>query len=137
MNLTKKTYKFKVEKFLPLTDTQWSKIQHHFEKTNSLGRPSIVDLRLIVDGLRYIIRTGVQWRNVPQKYGKSATLRYYWDKCRKDKTWSNALKTLVCERRQQLARNTMPTVGAIAAANRRQPECQNSSFYPRGRRDRW
>lgn len=119
MKLQEKTYNFKVTKFEPLTDTQWAKIQNFVEKPYHIGRPRKVDLRKVLDGLRHLVRTGAQWRNVSEQYEKSAVLRYYYDKWKKDGTWSRILKTLVSYRRNQLGRIKEPTLGAIAAANRR------------------
>ena len=67
MKLQMKTYKFKVESFQPLTDTQWATINDLVEKTYVTGRPRKTNLRNVVDGIRYLVRTGCQWRNVDTK----------------------------------------------------------------------
>jgi putative transposase len=108
-----KTYKFKVRKFHPLSDNQWANIQDLVEKTYTTGRPRKVNLRSILDGLRFLVRTGCQWRNMDEKYGKMSTLRYYFDKWTDDGTWSLLLKTLVLKRRGQLNRQIEPSLGAI------------------------
>jgi putative transposase len=113
MQLPEKTYVFKVSCFLPLTDTQWAKIQGLVETPYTTGRPRKVDLRLVVDGLRYLVRTGCQWRNVPSTYEKKSVLWYYFDKWKRDKTWSKILFKLVGLRRVQLNRCEQPSLGAI------------------------
>lgn len=108
-----KTYTFKVRKFHPLSDNQWANIQHLIEKPYATGRPRKVNLRCILDGLRFLVRTGCQWRNLNEKYGKMSTLRYYFEKWTADDTWSLLLKTLVSKRRLQLKRPIEPSLGAI------------------------
>jgi transposase len=48
---------------LPLLPSQKPKI----------GRPAVV-LRRIIDGIRWEVRTGAPWRNVPERYGPWPTL---------------------------------------------------------------
>ena len=108
-----KTLHFKVTEFQPLTDNQWSKIQNILEKPYTTGRPRKINLRNIFDGLRHLVRTGCQWRNIDKTYGTKSILRYYFDKWRLDNTWSDALQILVCERREQLGRHEKPSLGAV------------------------
>lgn len=113
MKLQMKTYKFKVESFQPLTDTQWANINDLVEKTYVTGRPRKTNLRNVVDGIRYLVRTGCQWRNVDTKYEKMSVLRYYFDLWTKNNTWSKILKSLVSARRVQLGCEEEPDLGAI------------------------
>lgn len=104
---------FKIREFQALTDTQWAKVQNILEKVYRTGRPRKINLRSVFDGLRHMVRTGSQWRNVDKTYGTKSVLRYYFDKWKRDGTWSEALKSLILKRRGQLGRNEQPTLGAI------------------------
>lgn len=108
-----KTYKFKVKAFQPLTDTQWANINDLVEKTYTTGRPRKANLRNVIDGIRYLLRTGCQWRNVDTKYEKMSVLRYYFDLWTRNNTWSEILKRLVLARRVQLGCEEEPDLGAI------------------------
>ena len=55
-----KTYTFKVGEFTPLSDNQWANIADLLEKPYTRGRPREVNLRNMVDGLRFLVRTGCQ-----------------------------------------------------------------------------
>jgi transposase len=74
-----KSYKFKVRSFQPLTDMQWSNIADLIAKPYTTSRPPTVNLHNVVDGLRYLVRTGCQWRNIGTKYENPSVLRYYFD----------------------------------------------------------
>ena len=113
-----KTYKFKTVSFQPLTgrhseDTQWTNIKDLIEKTYITGRPRKTNLRNVVDGLRYLVRTGCQWRNVDIKYEKKSVLRYYFDLWRKENILPKLLKRLILLRRVQLGCEAAPNLGAI------------------------
>jgi len=108
-----KTYHFKVSKYTPISDNQWTKIRDLLEKPYTTARPRTVSIRTILDGLRYLVRTGCQWRNIDEKYGKMSSLRYYFDKWTADGTWTLLLKRLVLGRRGQLGLKTELSVGAI------------------------
>ena len=66
-----------------LTDAQWARLQpllppQQRSKGTKGGRPSI-DHRQIINGILWILRTGVPWRDLPDRYGKRSTVstRYY------------------------------------------------------------
>jgi putative transposase len=113
MAISKKTYKFKVKRFEPLTGHQWAQIKDLLEVKSLTGRPRTVNLRHVVDGLRHLVRTGCQWRNANIRYESPSVLRYYFDKWKRDGTWSKVLQKLVSLRREQLGRYLKPSLGAI------------------------
>lgn len=49
---------------VPLTDSQWQRLEIFFSKTSTRGRKRQVSMRQVVDELLYIVQTGVQWRNL-------------------------------------------------------------------------
>ncbi|MFD8707695.1 transposase [Kitasatospora sp. NPDC059648] len=51
-----------------LSDEQWAVLEPLLP-TGSVGRPSRSRRRLI-DGIRWRVRTGAPWRDVPPEYGK-------------------------------------------------------------------
>ena len=52
-----------------LTDTQFEQIQTLFpKKTETRGRKSI-DFRQVLNGIFYVLRTGIPWRDLPPRYG--------------------------------------------------------------------
>lgn len=75
----KKILHFKIKEFLPLTDTQWAKIQYIVEKPYLTGWWRTINLCSVVDGLGYLFRTGVQWRNVGKsfRWRSAAQLNFY------------------------------------------------------------
>ena len=68
-----------------LPDIAWEKIEKflpHYSKSPKGGRPR-AELRKIMNGILYVLRTGCQWKMVPKEYGSgSMCYRYFqeWEK---------------------------------------------------------
>jgi putative transposase len=73
-----------------LTDGQWARIRAVVERGSGLGRPASVDRRQVVNALRYMTRTGCQWRLLPKDFPNWSTVRYYFDMW----TWDHRLEEL-------------------------------------------
>ena len=62
---------------VPLTDSQWQRLEIFFSKTSTRGRKRQVSMRQVVDELLYIVQTGVQWRNLRSNISWQ-TIYYYF-----------------------------------------------------------
>jgi transposase len=62
-----------------LTDTQWSAISVFFP----IQRKRKLDLKDVVDAILYMVRTGCQWRNLPNCYPKWTAVQYYFERWKK------------------------------------------------------
>ncbi|WP_010056776.1 transposase [Streptomyces globisporus] len=52
-----------------LTDTQWTRLELLLPKGKKPGRPLVWTRRQLIDGIRFRTRTGVPWRDMPERYG--------------------------------------------------------------------
>src|SRR4051794_41849906 len=55
-----------------VTDEQWALIEPHIPVRPG-GRPRTTDLRDVVDGIFYVLRTGCQWRHLPRGFPPPST----------------------------------------------------------------
>ena len=67
-------------------------------KTSRRGRPTTVNFRVILAGIFYVLRTGIQWQALPrEKFGPPSTVYYYFarwsDSGIFEKMWAIALET--------------------------------------------
>ena len=60
-----------------LTDAEWETVQPFLPKPLPRGRPWEVDLREILNAIRYLARTGCGWRMLPVHFGPWETV-YWW-----------------------------------------------------------
>jgi len=56
-----------------LTDAQWSKLQPLLPRRRQ-GRQSTLGDRLFVDAVIFRARTGIQWRDLPERFGNWKTV---------------------------------------------------------------
>ena len=57
-------------------DELWQRMQPllpRYQKSKKGGRPR-VDLRVVANGIFYVLRTGCQWKAAPCEYGSGSTL---------------------------------------------------------------
>lgn len=82
---------------MDLTDKQWQAIEPGLPKSKSRpgkrGRPS-VDKRAVLNGILWILRTGAQWRTLPERYPAYQTCHRYFQGWSRAGILSKLLKKL-------------------------------------------
>jgi putative transposase len=91
-----------------LTDEQWEMIRPHLEVEQTDGRPREVDLREVVNTLRYIEKTGVQWSMLPHDLPAKSTVYEYHSRWAKDGTWDRVVADLNARARKKKAASRHP-----------------------------
>ncbi|WP_226962381.1 MULTISPECIES: transposase [unclassified Streptomyces] len=70
-----------------LTDAQWARLEPLSPQGKKPGRPPTRIRRQLIDGIRFRTRTGVPWRDVPERYGPSARSHDLFRRWRRDGAW--------------------------------------------------
>ena len=91
-----------------LSDAEWVLVEPALAPAPT-GRPRTRDLREIVDGIFYVLRTGCQWRYLPADYGPWSTVSYYFYQWRDDGTWAGILDELRRAERVRQGRHPEPS----------------------------
>lgn len=60
-----------------LTDEEWKQIAPLMPGSGRRGRPREVDLREVINALRYLVRSGCGWEMLPIHFGPWQTV-YWW-----------------------------------------------------------
>lgn len=77
-----------------LTDTQWDRPAPLLPGGKRPGRPPIWTRRQLIDGIRFRTRTGVPWRDVPERYGPWGRVYDLFRRWQRNSTWQNVLAEL-------------------------------------------
>lgn len=77
-----------------LTDAQWAVIEPLLPTPASRGRPPTRSRRELIDGVRWRVRTGVPWRDIPARYGPWPTIYGLFRRWQRDGTWQAILTAL-------------------------------------------
>ena len=77
------------------------------------GRPRTVNMREVLNGIFYVLKTGCQWENLPKDLPPSGTVFYYYNSWRKTKVWQQLNDALRGQVRVQEGRQSTPSAGSI------------------------
>ncbi|MDX3490344.1 IS5 family transposase [Streptomyces sp. ID05-18] len=77
-----------------LTDAQWAVLEPSLPKGAKAGRPPVCPRRQLTDGIRFRVRTGVPWRDVPVGYGPWRRVYGLFRRWQRNGTWQRILTRL-------------------------------------------
>ncbi|MEU9383034.1 IS5 family transposase [Streptomyces sp. NPDC048279] len=77
-----------------LTDEQWTVLEPLLPKGARAGRPPVWPRRQLIDGIRFRVRTGVPWRDVPVEYGPWSRIYDLFRRRQRNGTWQRVLTRL-------------------------------------------
>ena len=93
----------------PLTDPQWAAISPFF----NLKRKRKHDLRQIIDCILWLLRTGCQWRNLPDGWPHWQAVYYYFDVWKTNDLFERINATLNQMDRKRVGRMPTPSLVCI------------------------
>ena len=70
-----------------LTDRQWAVLAPLLPAPSATGRPPKWEKRQLIDGIRWRIRIGAPWRDVPAEYAPWPTVYGLFRRWQRDGTW--------------------------------------------------
>lgn len=82
-----------------MPDVLWERIEGllpRFKKSRKGGRPRL-GWRTVLDGIFYVLRTGCQWKAVPQGFGSGSSLHRYFQMLIKRKVFSDIWRMALLE----------------------------------------
>ena len=118
-----------------LTDEQWKKIEHHLPgKAGDPGRTAS-DNRLFVNAVLYVLKTGIPWADLPERFGKPNTAWKRFDRWAAAGVWERVARTLgdadLSEAIQELQLDsTSVKAHPTASTGRREPGEKNMTPTP-------
>jgi len=96
-----------------LTDGEWAVRKPLVPEAKRGGRPEKYRKRAILNGIRYVTRTGCAWRLLPHDFPPWVTVYHYFRKWRKDGTWKRIHDKLRGDVRVKAGRNRQPSAAII------------------------
>src|ERR671910_453134 len=96
-----------------LSDDEWRCIGPYLPGPAGRGRPRLHGLRMILDAVFYVLKSGCPWRLLPRDFSPWKTVYDWFRRWRIDGTWER-LNTALRERlRVRLGRDPQPSAGIV------------------------
>jgi transposase len=83
-----------------LTDVQWEKIAPLLPPPKATGRPRADD-RTTLNGILFVLRNGLRWQDLPERYGSPVTCWRRLSQWEQDGTWEKLWRTFLRELDEQ------------------------------------
>jgi putative transposase len=96
-----------------LTDAQWARIAPLIPPAQPGGRHRTVDMREVVNGLLYLLRSGCAWRLLPHDLPPWGTVHCYYRRWRLDGTWPRIHDALRAQVRVAAGREPSPSAAIL------------------------
>jgi putative transposase len=96
-----------------LTDREWQYIKTLIPPAKSGGRRRVTDMRLTLNAIFYLTRSGCAWRYLPRDYPPWQTVYGYLRAWRSDGTWQRIHDHLRARLRRQEGRERQPSAAIL------------------------
>lgn len=96
-----------------LSDQEWAILEPLLPPPKPGGRPRSVQLRVILNGIFYVLRSGCQWRLLPRTYGPWSTVYAYYRAWRIAGVWERLHTRLREAVRRQEGREPTPSAAIL------------------------
>lgn len=96
-----------------LRDEEWQLLAPMVPPAKHGGRPRSVDMRAVLDGVFHVLRTGCQWRHLPQDFPPWPTVYGNFRLLIESGSFDEMLHVLRMEEREAAGRETSPSAAII------------------------
>lgn len=115
-----------------LTDAEFALIVPFLPQAKRGGRPRTTEMREVLNAILYLLRTGCQWRMLPQEFPPRSTVYDYFRRFWQLGLWARIWMALLMEAREAAGREASPSAGIIDSQSVKTPEPFGESGGIRG-----
>ena len=119
-----------------LTDAEWAIIEPRLPERSKLGRPAKWPLRTIVNGMFFVLRSGLPWRMLPKDFPPVSTVQRYFYAWRDSGLWTAINHLHLTALRLAAGREASPSAGVIDSQSVKTTESGGPRGYDAGKKIR-
>lgn len=97
-----------------LTDAEWERLASLIPAAKPGGRPRKTDMRVAMNAILYLLRTGCPWRYLPSDgFPPRSTVYNIFRRFQRDGVWQSIWDHLHADLRERLGRDASPSAAII------------------------
>ena len=112
-----------------MTDAEWEQVRPHLPKPAKRGRKVAVDLREVLNAIRYLARAGVGWRMMPHDFPPWQTVYWWFRRFVRRVLFRTLHDVALMLDREQAGREASPTAGVLDSQSVKAPHAPGGGGY--------
>src|SRR3712207_4158237 len=117
-----------------LTDEEWERTSPLLPKPSKRGRPPGVDLREVMNAIRYLARTGCGWRLLPKDFPPWPTVSWWFRRFVRRLLFRTIHDLALMLARERGGREASPTAGVLDSQTVKAPAAPDGGGYDAAKR---
>jgi transposase len=114
-----------------LTDEEWTRIEPFLPRASKAGRPIEVDLREVMNAIRYMARSGGGWRMLPNDFPPWQTVYWWFRRFVRRFMFQTIHDVAMMLDRERVGREASPTGGVVDSQSVKAPEAKTRGYATR------
>jgi putative transposase len=117
-----------------LTDEEWERVRPLLPRPPRRGRKPGVELREVLNAIRYMARSGGGWRMLPVHFGPWQTVYWWFRRLMRRLLFQTVHDLMLMLDREQAGREASPTAGVVDSQTVKAPHAPGGGGYDAAKR---